>query len=78
MNSFKVEFIDGSEVVRSLEVAAQSDVHAVMKTVPRPLKPGRELGKQWIRVTDSNQTVSEFQVVGDDTRGSGVDYCKGR
>ena len=62
MKSFKVDAMSGSKVIRSTSVDAQSHVHAVVKTVQRPLKPGRSPGKPWIRVTDiETRKTSEFQ-----------------
>lgn len=53
MESFKVELMSGRKIVRSVLVAAQSPVHAVVKTIPKPLMPGKTPGKPWIRVRDS-------------------------
>lgn len=50
MECFLVELMSGKKVVRSLSVVAQSHVHAVVKTVPKPLKLGKAPGKPWIRV----------------------------
>lgn len=60
MGSFKVEEMDGTKIIRSVSVEAQSHVHAVVKAIPRPLKPGRVRDRPWIRVTDSNSTSREF------------------
>lgn len=60
MESFKVEEMDGTKIVRSVSVEAQSHVHAVVKAIPRPLKPGRVPGRPWIRVTDANRISREF------------------
>lgn len=60
MERFKVDEMDGSEIVHSVSVAAQSHVHAVVKAIPRPLKPGRVPGRPWIRVTDPNGTSRDF------------------
>jgi len=63
MESFKVDLMNGKKVISSVEVAAQSHVHAVMKTVPKPLKLGRAAGKPWIRVTHVvSKKTSEFHV----------------
>jgi hypothetical protein len=63
MKSFKVEAMHGNKVISSASVEAQSHVHAVVKSVQRPLNPGRTLGKPWIRVTELDSCkASEFQV----------------
>lgn len=51
MTNFKVEEMEGDNAVREITVVAFSRIHAVMKTVDRPIKAGREQGKRWIRVT---------------------------
>lgn len=62
MKSFKVEAMSGSKVVSATSVEAQSHVHAVVKAIPRPLKPGRSPSKPWIRVTDvATRKATEFQ-----------------
>lgn len=62
MKNFKIDAMSGSKVISSTSVEAQSHVHAVVKTVPRPLKPGRSPGKPWIRVTDlETRKANEFQ-----------------
>ncbi|MGX8008903.1 hypothetical protein ACVDG8_007725 [Mesorhizobium sp. ORM8.1] len=53
MESFKVELMSGRKIVRSVLVAAQSPVHAVVKTIPNSLKPGKGPGKPWIRVRNA-------------------------
>jgi len=63
MESFRVDLMNGRKVVRSVSVAAQSHVHAVVKTVPKPLKPGKAPGKPWIRVKPvAGGKSSSFQV----------------
>ena len=62
MKGFKVEAMIEDRVISSTSVEAQSHVHAVVKTVRRPLKPGRSPGKPWIRVTDlASGKAGEFQ-----------------
>jgi hypothetical protein len=62
MKSFKVDAMHGDKVISSALVEAQSHVHAVVKSIRKPLKPGRTPGKPWIRVTDmANRKASEFQ-----------------
>jgi hypothetical protein len=62
MKSFKVDAMHGDRVVSSAVVEAQSHVHAVVKSIRRPLKPGRTPGKPWIRVTEVDSLkASEFQ-----------------
>lgn len=62
MKRFKVDAMHGDSVVSSALVEAQSHVHAVVKSVRRPLKPGRTQGKPWIRVTEvASRKVTEFQ-----------------
>ena len=63
MESFRVDLMSGRKVVRSISVAAQSHVHAVVKTVPKPLKLGKAPGKPWIRVRNAaGGKASAFQV----------------
>jgi hypothetical protein len=63
MKSFKVEAMHGNEVISSATVEAQSHVHAVVKSVRRPLKPGRSPGKSCIKVTElDSRKASEFQI----------------
>lgn len=40
MKNFKIDAMSGSKVVSSTSAEAQSHVHAVVKTLPRPLKTG--------------------------------------
>ncbi|WP_027037588.1 hypothetical protein [Mesorhizobium ciceri] len=64
MKSFKVEAMHGDKAISSALVEAQSHVHALVKSIRKPLKPGRTPGKPWIRVTDlANLKASEFQKV---------------
>lgn len=64
MESFRVELMNGKKVVRSLSVAAQSHVHAVVKTVPKPMMPGKASGKLWIRVRlAAGGKTSAFHVI---------------
>jgi repressor of nif and glnA expression len=51
MTSFKVEEMEGDSAVREMSVVAFSRIHAVMKTVARPIKAGLVPGKRSIRVT---------------------------
>jgi hypothetical protein len=53
MTNFTVEEMEGDSAVREISVVALSRIHAVMKTVKRPIKAGREQGKRWIRVTQN-------------------------
>ncbi|MBZ9894538.1 MULTISPECIES: hypothetical protein [unclassified Mesorhizobium] len=62
MASFKVEAMNGTKVISTTSVEAHSHVHAVVKVVQRPLKPGRTSGKPWVRVTDlGTRKISEFE-----------------
>jgi hypothetical protein len=64
MENFRVELMNGKKVVRSLSVAAQSHVHAVVKTVPKPMMPGKASGKPWIRVRPAaGGKTSAFHVI---------------
>ncbi len=51
MTNFKVEEMEGDSAVREVTVDAFSRIHALMKTVDRPIQAGRKPGKRWIRVT---------------------------
>ena len=51
MTNFTVEEMEGDSAVREISVLALSRIHAVMKTVKRPIRAGRQQGKRWIRVT---------------------------
>ncbi len=50
MVTFHVELMSGRKVVRSVSIAAQSPVHAVVKMIPKPMKPGKTPGKPYIQV----------------------------
>lgn len=64
MESFRVELMNGKKVVRSLSVAAQSHVHAVVKTIPKQMMPGKTTGKPWIRVRPAaGGKTSVFHVI---------------
>lgn len=51
MTNFTVEEMEGDSAVREISVDALSRIHAVMKTVKRPIRAGRQQGKRWVRVT---------------------------
>ncbi|WP_027062662.1 hypothetical protein [Mesorhizobium loti] len=64
MESFRIDLMNGRKVVRTVSVAAQSPVHAVVKTIPKPLMPGKAPGKPWIRVRNAaGGKSSAFRVV---------------
>ena len=69
MQTYKIDAMLGRRIVKSTSVEAQSHVHALVKTISRPLMPGSTPGKPWIRVTDvSSRKVHTFQFAGDVSR----------
>lgn len=62
MGNFKVEMMEGDAVLRSIEVAANSDFQAAISAAHRAVELGRAETGYWLRVTHiASGRTSEFQ-----------------